>query len=75
MGYFIAKSSFVAEVTFKEILWLATPIMIWYSKLFHCSHLDSGKGKLYVSGADGIMYTKSLDDHFVRQSTFTDYPI
>lgn len=47
------------------------PIVIWCPNFFLCSHLDSGKGKLYVSGADGIMYRKSLDDHFV--STLTDY--
>ena len=26
---------------------------------------DTGKGNLFVSDDDGIMYTKSLEDHFV----------
>ena len=27
--------------------------------------VDTGKGTLYVSDADGIMYSKSLENHFV----------
>ena len=35
--------------------------------------LDTGKGTLFISGSDGIMYTKSLDNHFYTNNGFTDF--
>lgn len=34
---------------------------------------DTGKGTLYISGADGLVYTKSLDNHFYTNSGFNDF--
>ena len=34
---------------------------------------DNGKGTLFISDADGLRYTKSLDDHFYTNSGYTDF--
>lgn len=34
---------------------------------------DTGKGVLYISGSDGIMFTKSLADHFHTDTGYTDF--
>ena len=30
--------------------------------------LDTGKGTLFISDADGVLYSKSLENHFVSIS-------